>query len=127
MTDKMMDTSSPGVEALSKLADYFDVTLDYLILGKESVTEQNPSVSSVPDSLPDFSAFPDSELYAKFHRLPSEYQGKVMAYIDGMLAALPLTAVQNNTSSGVQNDGYSVTETEPVPANKMEDSGQLSA
>ena len=35
-TDWNKGKAKPGVEALVKLAEYFNVSLDYLILGKES-------------------------------------------------------------------------------------------
>lgn len=44
----------------------------------------------------EFSNPVDTELLNKFHRLSAEYQGKVLSYIDGMLAVLPLAAEQED-------------------------------
>ena len=90
-TDWKKGKAKPGVEALARLAEYFNVSLDYLVLGKEETAE--------PDAPPvvlervvyaglDSSSPIDNELCGKFHRLSPENQGKVMAYMDGMLAAL---------------------------------------
>ena len=96
-TDWKKGKANPGVDALTKLADYFDVTLDYLILGKESAPagETVPPASEHADhSVLDSSSFLNHDLYIKFLRLPPEHQGKVMAYIDGMLAVLPVSHAQ---------------------------------
>lgn len=86
---------SPGVDALSKLAEYFNVSLDWLILGKTSDGEVATPVA--PKAL-EYSSSTDEELLRKFHALPAEYQGKVMSYIDGMLAVIPeeVTAEQKS-------------------------------
>ena len=129
-TDWKNGKAKPGVDSLSKLAEYFNVSLDYLILGKESVPETNAEsavVERVIYTSLDYSDPLDSEVLNKFHRLPSEHQGKVMAYIDGMLAALPVTAVQNNTPPDVQSVEPPAAETESVSVDQMEDSGLMSA
>ena len=89
-TDWKKGKGNPNVEALTKMAEFFDVSLDYLILGKETVPI--PATADTPlggSATLAFSNRADRDLYDKFHRLPAAYQGKVMAYLDGMLAALP--------------------------------------
>ena len=99
-TDWKKGKAKPGVEALTKLAEYFNVSLDYLILGKEASTEPNTPpvvVERVVYPGMDSSNPVDNELCGKFHRLSSENQGKVMAYMDGMLAALSSSDTRNDT------------------------------
>ena len=110
-TDWKKGKASPGVEAISKLSDYFHVSTDYLIKGREFEPDPAPvereeagSEAGEPDDeteseiLPiavssnfmEFSKPIDNEMLSKFRRLPPEYQGKVLSYIDGMLAVLPI-------------------------------------
>ena len=100
-TDWKKGKGNPNVEALTKMAEFFGVSLDYLILGKEP----SPALPShLPDDL-DFSSQLDRDLYDKFHRLPAEFQGKVMAYLDGMLAVLPAPAQSaENTACKPRSD-----------------------
>lgn len=121
-TDWKKGRAKPGVENLSKLAEYFGVSLDYLVFGKETVPtpevipESNERISV--NSLDDSSLF-DEELRIKLRRLPPEYQGKVMAYIDGMLAALPSNAGRMEAPTAKQE--------EPVPEGPNEDGGKMPA
>ena len=101
-TDWKKGKAKPGVEALTKLAEYFNVTLDYLILGKEAAPEPDAPpvvVERVVYGRMDSSDPVDNELCGKFHRLSPENQGKVMAYMDGMLAALSSSDTRNDASS----------------------------
>ena len=74
-TDWKNGKCSPGVEALSKLAPYFGVSLDYLITGKESAA---PSRAESRER-----AFLD-----KLRLLPPVYREKVATYMDGMMIVL---------------------------------------
>ena len=118
-TDWKKGKAKPGVEALSKLAEYFDVTLDYLVLGKENESNAEPPVAErIEYKLPDYSDMIhmiDQDILIKFHRLSSENQGKVMAYIDGMLAALPVPAMQNQNIPAPRNSASPAAETESKP------------
>ena len=78
-TDWKNGKGSPGVEALSKLAPYFGVSLDYLILGRESNMAKRAEMR-------------DRDFFSKFHLLPPVCQEKAVAYIDGMLDILPVSA-----------------------------------
>lgn len=78
-TDWNKGKGSPSVDALTKFADYFHVSLDYLVRGEE--------MKAV--NILDFSNPMDAELLDKFHQLPTDLQGKVIGYVEGMLTLLP--------------------------------------
>ena len=75
-TDWSKGKGNPSVAVLAKFATRFNVSLDYLVFGKDSSEE----------SL-EFSNPEDKTLLAKFHSLPIDSQLKLLGYIDGMLAA----------------------------------------
>lgn len=78
-TDWGKGKGSPSLDAVTKFSDYFGVSIDYLVRGEE-----------FDDSLElDFSNLRDKEFLNKFHSLPPEMRDKVIAYMDGMIAALP--------------------------------------
>lgn len=70
---------SPSVDTIIKFSDYFHVSIDYLIRGEEFTSEK----------ILEFSNPLDKELLEKFHILTPELQGKLLAYADGMIAAMP--------------------------------------
>ena len=78
--------SSPSLDAVIKISDYFDVSIDYLVHGKNTPTirELDSSVHNL-----DFSNHLDIDLLKKFHQLTPDLQEKLLAYADGMLAAMP--------------------------------------
>ena len=78
-TDWRKGKGSPSLDAVTKFAEYFGVSIDYLVYGDEKKT---------PIRL-DFSNPRDQEFLDKLHSLTPELQEKVMAYMDGMLAAIP--------------------------------------
>lgn len=78
-TDWGKGKGAPSLDAVTKFSDYFGVSIDYLVRGKEF----NTSVKL------DFSNSKDKEFLDKLHSLPPEMRDKVMAYMDGMIAALP--------------------------------------
>lgn len=106
-TDWKKGKASPGVEAIAKLSDYFHVSTDYLIKGKEfedrqRQDEETPGVNQAEVPVTNFVEFSnpvEKEMLAKFRRLPPEYQGKVFSYIDGMLAVLPLSVEEDRVES----------------------------
>lgn len=138
-TDWKKGRASPGVEALSKLAPYFHVSLDYLITGhefeftddakprsdprsEESAGSPEPAKNSEASNLPEISNQIDAELLVKYHRLPPELQGKVMSYLDGMLAVLPQlqTALKSQTAAQPETLPAALSEeTERMPAQKV--------
>ncbi|PZM63425.1 helix-turn-helix domain-containing protein [Paenibacillus dendritiformis] len=68
----------PGIEIIVALAEFFNVSTDWLLTGKEKVTEVNThQVELSPE---------DIELLAKFHQLSEREQGKVEGMIEGILS-----------------------------------------
>lgn len=82
-TDWGKGKGSPSLDTVTKIADYFHVSIDYLVRGEEF---------SEPKRL-DFSNPMDKELLDKFHSLTPELREKLLGYVDGMLAAMPKTEV----------------------------------
>lgn len=80
-TDWGKGKGSPSLDTVAKIADYFHVSIDYLVRGTDF---------SEPKRL-DFSNPLDKELLDKFHRLTPELREKLLGYVDGMLAAMPKT------------------------------------
>lgn len=64
--------SFPSTEAIVKIANYFCVSIDYIVYG------ESKSVSSSPQ---------ERSLLQKFKTLSPELQQKALIYIDGMIAA----------------------------------------
>ena len=102
-TDWKKGRASPGVEALSKLAPYFGVSLDWLITGHEyegplrardgassSDVPVRPDGSGTNDSSPSSASTDpmDLALLDKYRRLPPEFRRDLMTYMDGMLVVL---------------------------------------
>ena len=79
----------PSVETLTKFADYFHVSLDYLVYGRERFVLKQL----------DFSSQDEKELLEKFHILPQEHQAKLFGYIEGLLASLPQDDEKNKRLS----------------------------
>lgn len=76
-TDWNKGKGKPSAETLIKLAQYFGVSMDWLLLGAEQ------------SHVLDISNSRDQELLDKFHRLTPELQTGLFMYIDGLLAAMP--------------------------------------
>ncbi len=80
-TDWGKGKGSPSLDTVTKIADYFNVSIDYLVRGGECIK---------PKQL-DFSSQMDKELLDKFHSLTPDLREKLLGYIDGMLAVMPKT------------------------------------
>lgn len=84
-TDWGKGKGSPSLDTVAKISDYFHVSIDYLVHGEEFCqTSEHTSLKTL-----DFSNPLDKELLDKFHCLTPELQGKLMGYVDGMLATMP--------------------------------------
>lgn len=70
--------AKPSLAAIIAFAEYFNVSLDYLVLGKESDAPVIQGVTGV-----------DEDLLRKFHALTPDLQDRLMSYADGLLAAMP--------------------------------------
>lgn len=78
-TDWSKGKGSPSLKAVMQFAEYFNVSLDYLVYGKNQTA---PSVL-------EFSNSEDVALLDKFHSLSPELRQKAIGYIEGMASAMP--------------------------------------
>lgn len=69
---------NPSLAFVSRFAERFNVSLDYLVFGDELhfVKLENSNQQ-------------DEVLVRKFHMLTPDYQNKLLGYIDGILATMP--------------------------------------
>ena len=102
-TDWKNSKNGPGVAALIKLAKYFEVSLDYLIIGKKSEA----------DMAREEAYRREREFYDKLSVLPTFRQGMVAGYIDAMLEDANAangwnqkTAAMENAASLAESDAY---------------------
>lgn len=79
-------TAKPGLKQLVKIAQYFNVSLDWLVFGEDTPNNDLENVIK-----PDFTNPVEKELINKFRELPDNYQKNVLAYIDGIASTLPKT------------------------------------
>lgn len=86
-TDWSKGKGSPSVNVLTKFASYFNVSLDYLILGEERTTTILESSNPV-----------DRELIEKFHSLPLEYKYQFIGYVDGVLSVIQKSSEDDKIS-----------------------------
>ena len=78
ITDWKKGRAKPSLPAAISLAKYFDVSLDFLVLGKRTDIPVIQGVTGV-----------DEDLLRKFHALTPDLQDRLMSYADGLLAAMP--------------------------------------
>lgn len=78
--------AKPGLKQLVKIAQYFNVSLDWLVFGDDAPSNDLENVIKL-----DFSSQSEKELIDKFRELPDSYQKNVLAYIDGIASTLPKT------------------------------------
>ena len=78
-TDWNKGKGSPSLKAVMQFAEYFNVSLDYLVYGREH-QHQNMLEFSNPE---------DDALLEAFHKLSPELRAKAVGYIEGMAAAMP--------------------------------------
>ena len=78
--------AKPGLKQLVKVAQYFNVSLDWLVFGDDAPSNDHENVIKL-----DFSSQSEKELIDKFRELPDSYQKNVLAYIDGIASTLPKT------------------------------------
>ena len=78
--------AKPGLKQLVKVAQNFNVSLDWLVFGDDAPSNDLENVIKL-----DFSSQSEKELIDKFRELPDSYQKNVLAYIDGIASTLPKT------------------------------------
>lgn len=77
--------ASPSLKALQCFADYFDVSLDYLVYGKEKsspIRIENRNTMNQEDT----------DLLNAYHQLTPELRLKALGYIEGMAATMSAAA-----------------------------------
>lgn len=85
------EKSKPGADALFSISQFFNVTADWLLSGKESgarISEQTPNISPS-----------DIELLAKIHQLTDPEKLKIEGMIDGLLLSHELNSPPRNKST----------------------------
>ena len=73
----------PNIDALIKIADYFNVSLDYLV-GREKPTMVIPQ--NTPSTVPEATT---ATLLSKWEQLTQIQQEKTLSYIDAMIDNTP--------------------------------------
>ena len=84
----------PGLEVLIKIADYFNVSLDYLV-GRETPTT-NKETNTVNKAV-------NSTLLSRIESLDELQQAKVMAYIDGLQDTKSNSIIAQAVERGMNN------------------------
>lgn len=87
-TDWSKGKGSPSLKAVMQFAEYFGVSLDYLVYGKEHQNKNIVLEISNPE---------DDALLKSFHRLSPELRLRAISYIEGMLAAMPSSTSTEDT------------------------------
>lgn len=88
-TDWKKGKGKPSLDAVIKFSDYFHVSIDYLVHGKEFKQSDNL----------EFSNSRDGEFLNKLHMLSPELQDKLLYYMDGMIAAMPSNEIEEKRLS----------------------------
>ena len=98
-TDWGKGKGKPSVETLTKLAEYFNVSMDWIVFGKETI--KSP-VEELEFSISE----EDKLLLKKYHYLTPELQAQVLAYIDGILSVISSTTPPQ-TKSNIEKERLS--------------------
>ncbi len=80
-TDWKKGKGSPSLDVIVKFADYFDVSLDYIVRGEDF---KSPAGESL-----EISNQKERQCLKKFRKLTPILQDKLLLYADGMIAAMP--------------------------------------
>lgn len=81
-TDWKKGKGSPSLEVIVKFADYFNVSLDYIVRGEDF------KIPFADKSL-EISNNKERQCLKKFRKLTPVLQDKLLVYADGMIAAMP--------------------------------------
>ena len=80
-TDWKKGKGSPSLDVIVKFADYFDVSLDYIVRGEDF---KSPAGEPL-----EISNQKERQCLKKFRKLTPILQDKLLLYADGMIAAMP--------------------------------------
>lgn len=86
-TDWKKGKGSPSLEIVVKFADYFNVSLDYIVRGEDFK-------HSSSNNFLEFSNTREHQCLKKFRKLTPDLQDKLLIYADGMIAAMPSDDVE---------------------------------
>lgn len=81
-TDWKKGKGSPSLDVVVKFADYFNVSLDFIVRGEDF---KDPFA----DNSLEASNGRERQCLKKFRKLNTALQDKLLAYADGMIAAMP--------------------------------------
>lgn len=93
-TDWKKGKGSPSLEVVVKFADYFNVSLDYIVRGEDFKSPHSDNALEV-------SNIRERNCLKKFRKLTPILQDKLLVYADGMIAAMPSDEVDEEKSLSV--------------------------
>ncbi len=92
--------AKPGLKQLVKVAQYFNVSLDWLVFGDDVPDNDLNNVIKV-----DFTDPLEEKLYINFRKLPNYCKINLLSYLEGMLDALPDEKLSESVSINKQKEG----------------------
>lgn len=92
--------TKPGLKPLIKIAQYFNVSLDWLVFGDNAPDNDLKNVIKI-----DFDNSMEEKLIKKFRELPNYCKINLLSYLEGMLDALPDEKLSESVSINKQKEG----------------------
>lgn len=92
--------AKPGLKQLVKVAQYFNVSLDWLVFGDNAPDNDLKNVIKV-----DFTDPLEEKLFINFRKLPNYCKINLLSYLEGMLDALPDEKLSESISINKQKKG----------------------
>ena len=92
--------AKPGLKQLVKVAQYFNVSLDWLVFGDNAPDNDLKNVIKV-----DFTDPLEEKLFINFRKLPNYCKINLLSYLEGMLDALPDEKLSESVSINKQKEG----------------------
>lgn len=92
--------AKPGLKQLVKVAQYFNVSLDWLVFGDNVPDNDLKNVIKV-----DFTDPLEEKLFINFRKLPNYCKINLLSYLEGMLDALPDEKLSESVSINKQKEG----------------------
>ena len=92
--------TKPGLKPLIKIAQYFNVSLDWLVFGDNAPDNDLKNVIKI-----DFDNSMEEKLIKKFRELPNYCKINLLSYLEGMLDALPDEKLSVSVSINKEKEG----------------------
>lgn len=94
--------AKPGAEALISLSRYFNVSVDWILTGREFESREDARifVQSVIEASPE-----ELELLAKIKQLSDKDRGKIEGYIDALIGSYRQPQTKNSIRSSTLTNG----------------------